>query len=282
MLEHNNKITLVDCPRDAIQGLHDFISTEKKAAHINRLIKSGLFEWIDFGSFVSPKAVPQMADTAQVLEQVDLVNDTKLLAIVANERGAETGVKFDKVHCFGYPFSISETFQQRNTNSGIEESFKRLQGIHETVSKADKETVVYISMAFGNPYGDVWNEQLVVDYIGKIKELGITEFSLADTTGEANPEQIKHLFEICGKAFTDVRIGSHFHSAKANSLEKIKAAFEAGCRKFDGALLGYGGCPFAKDDLVGNIPSEDLLFYFERGTPVEISDLQQSFRELIA
>lgn len=279
---HNKEIVLVDCPRDAIQGMHKFIETEKKAAHINKLIRSELFEWIDFGSFVSPKAIPQMADTQQVLENIELVNDTKLIAIIANERGAETGIQFDKIRYLGYPFSISETFQLRNTNSGIGESFKRLQGINNIAKKADKEAVVYISMAFGNPYSDDWSEQLVVDWIGKIKELGIKEFSLADTTGEANPEQIKRLFEVCKNTFgPDIRIGAHFHSEKMNSLEKIKAAHEAGCTKFDGAILGYGGCPFAKSDLVGNIASEDLLYYFQRGNPAEISELQQSFREII-
>jgi hydroxymethylglutaryl-CoA lyase len=277
----SENIILVDCPRDAIQGIHEFIPTQKKIAHINTLIKSGLFDWIDFGSFVSPKAVPQLADTQEVLAGIELVNSTKLLAIIANERGAEAGVQFDKVHYLGYPFSISDEFQRRNTNSGVEESFQKLERMNAIVQNAGKEMVVYISMGFGNPYGDAWSKELVVDWIGKIKELGIKEFSLADTTSEATPERIKSVFESSSKAFPDLNIGVHLHSDNAGSMPKIEAAFDGGCRKFDGALLGYGGCPFANDDLVGNIPSEDLLYFFERGNAEQIFELQESFRSLI-
>lgn len=272
---------LVDCPRDAIQGIHSFIDTQKKADHINKLIKSELFDWIDFGSFVSPKAVPQMADTADVLDLIEPSEKVKLLAIVVNERGSEAAIAAEKITYLGFPFSISEEFQRRNTNSSIEESFGKLQRINDITQSAAKETVVYISMGFGNPYNDEWSEQLVVDWIGRIKDLGIREFSLADTTGEAQSEQIRSLFELCVKSFPELRIGAHFHSEKDKSLEKIIAAFEGGCRKFDGALLGYGGCPFAQNDLVGNIPSEDLLTYFERATESQIFELQTSFKSLI-
>jgi hydroxymethylglutaryl-CoA lyase len=276
-----DNILLVDCPRDAIQGIHTFIPTQKKIDHINTLIRSGLFDWIDFGSFVSPKAVPQMADTAEVLEGIELDYKTKLLAIIANERGADNAVKFEKIHYLGYPFSISEEFQKRNTNTSIKESFEKLTRMNEIVRSGGKEMVVYISMGFGNPYGDEWSEQLVVDWIGKIKDLGIIEFSLADTTSEASPEQVRSVFENSSSAFLDLNIGVHLHSDKAGSIPKIKAAFEGGCRKFEGALLGYGGCPFAKDDLIGNIPSEDLLYFFDRGNAEQIFKLQESFRGLI-
>ncbi len=274
------EVFLTDCPRDAIQGIHRMISAEKKAGHINRLLQSGLFDRIDFGSFVSPKAVPQMADTQKVLEGIGDTHGTKLLAIVLNERGAETGVRYEKIDFFGYPFSVSETFQQRNANSSVAESFVRLQRIHEKVAQAGRETEVYISMGFGNPYGDLWSEQLVIDWIGKISELGVSEFSLADTTGEADIAGIRDLFETCNRAFPDLRMGAHFHSERAAGLEKVVAAYAAGCRKFDGALLGYGGCPFAQNDLVGNIASEDLLEYFGRGG--QVAELQDSFRNLIA
>lgn len=276
------EVLLTDCPRDAIQGITRLIPAEKKAAHINRLLRSGLFDRIDFGSFVSPRAVPQMADTEAVLEAIGDTNGTKLLAIVLNERGAETGLRSGKVDFFGYPFSISEEFQRRNANSTIEESFERLRRVNDRVSAAGRETEVYISMGFGNPYGDPWSEQLVTDWIGRISALGIREFSLADTTGEAGAAGIRKLFETCHAAFPDLRIGAHFHSERAAGLEKIRAAYAAGCRKFDGALLGYGGCPFAQNELVGNIASEDLLEYFGRGSLEQIMQLQESFLDLIA
>jgi len=281
MPKENEEIILVDCPRDAIQGILHPISAKKKADHINKLLESEVFEWIDFGSFVSPKAVPQMSDTAEVLKLLNSKNKkTKLLAIVVNEKGAETASPFPEVTYLGYPFSISESFQKRNTNAGIEESFSRLKNIVEIAKNAGKEVVVYISMAFGNPYGDIWNQDLVVEWIGNIKALGIKEFSLADTTAEAEISDITTLFKNCIQEFPELRIGSHFHSKKEDSLVKIKAAYAAGCRKFDGALMGYGGCPFAKDDLVGNIPSEDLLDFFERKTDILV--LKNSFIQLIS
>jgi hydroxymethylglutaryl-CoA lyase len=271
----------VECPRDAIQGMKEIISAEKKATHINNLIKSNLFDWIDFGSFVSPKAIPQMADTKEVLEKI-VFGSTKLLAIVVNERGALEACRFDKINYLGYPFSISEKFQKRNTQSTIEESFEKLKRIVSISTMHTKITVVYISMAFGNPYGELWNKELVFKWIRKIADLGVSEFSLADTTGEANLLQIQELFESCLERFPDIRIGAHFHSEKKNSLDKIKTAFESGCRKFDGAFLGFGGCPFANNDMVGNIPTEDLLRFLKRGSEQQIVELQTSFQNMIA
>lgn len=278
---NNNEIILVDCPRDAIQGIKEIISVEKKADHINNLLKSNLFDWIDFGSFVSPKAVPQMADTKEVLDKIE-PGRTKLLAIVVNERGAEDASGFDKITYLGYPFSISEIFQKRNTQSTIEESYEKLKKIVSISTLHAKIPVVYISMAFGNPYGELWNKELVVKWVKKIADLGVHEFSLADTTGEANQHQIEELFSSCIDQFSGIRIGAHFHSEKRNSLDKIKTAFESGCRKFDGAILGFGGCPFANNELVGNIPTEDLLRYFKRGTEQQIVELQTSFQKMIA
>lgn len=276
-----NDIVLVECPRDAIQGMKEIISAEKKATHINNLIKSNLFDWIDFGSFVSPKAIPQMADTKEVLEKIEL-GSTKLLAIVVNERGALEACRFDKINYLGYPFSISEIFQKRNTQSTIEESFEKLKRIVSISTMYTKIPVVYISMAFGNPYGELWNKELVFKWIRKIADLGVSEFSLADTTGEANLLQIQELFDSCLERFPDIRIGAHFHSEKKNSLDKITTAFESGCRKFDGAFLGFGGCPFANNDMVGNIPTEDLLRFLKRGSEQQIVELQTSFQNMIA
>ena len=278
---NSNEIVLVECPRDAIQGIKEMISAEKKANHINNLLKSNLFDWIDFGSFVSPKAIPQMADTKEVLDKIEL-NSTKLLAIVVNEKGALEACNFDKITYLGYPFSMSEVFQKRNTQSTIEESFEKLKNIVEISKKHAKIPVVYISMAFGNPYGEIWTKELVFEWIKKIAALGVVEFSLADTTGEATNMQIKELFEACIQKFPSIRIGAHFHSEKITSLDKIKTAFEAGCRKFDGAILGFGGCPFANNDMVGNIPTEDLLRYFKRGSEQQILELQTSFQNMIA
>lgn len=278
---NSNEVVIVDCPRDAIQGMKKLISAEKKAIHINNLLKSNLFDWIDFGSFVSPQAVPQMADTKEVLDKVE-PGSTKLLAIVVNERGAMDASTFDKITYLGYPFSISEIFQTRNTHSTIEESFEKLKKIVAISVMHNKTPVVYISMAFGNPYGELWNKELVFKWISKIAELGVCEFSLADTTGEANQIQIEELFTSCIHQFPGIRIGAHFHSEKINSLDKIRTAFDAGCRKFDGAILGFGGCPFANNDMVGNIPTEDLLRFFKRGTNQQIVELQTSFQNMIA
>ena len=276
-----DQVVLVDCPRDAIQGLHDFIATDKKIKHINRLIESGLFDVIDFGSFVSPKAVPQLADTKEVLAGVIKDDRIKLLAIVANLRGVQDAVQEEKIDLIGYPFSISETFQLRNTNRGLEESYQQLKEMKALADANGKVLVVYISMAFGNPYNDPWSAVLVEEWIDKLMQLGITEFSLADTTSEANAVQITDLYGLVRTRYPQLAIGAHFHAKREDSLVKIRAAYDAGCRKFEGALLGYGGCPFAKDDLVGNIPSEILLDLFGRGSLTERARLEDSFRQMI-
>lgn len=276
-----DQVVLVDCPRDAIQGLHHFIATDKKVKHINRLIESGLFDVIDFGSFVSPKAVPQLADTKDVLAGVVKDDHVKLLAIVANLRGVQDAVQEEKIDLIGYPFSISETFQLRNTNKGLEESYQQLKEMKALADAYGKVLVVYISMAFGNPYNDPWSMVLVEEWIDKLMQLGVTEFSLADTTSEANAVQITDLYGLVQMRYPQLAIGAHFHAKREDSLVKVRAAYDAGCRKFEGALLGYGGCPFAKDDLVGNIPSEILLDLFDRGSLTERARLEDSFRQMI-
>jgi len=276
-----DQVVLVDCPRDAIQGLHSFIDTDKKIKHINTLIDSGLFDVIDFGSFVSPKAIPQLADTKAVLKGIRKSERVKLLAIVANLRGVIEAVQEEKIDYLGYPFSISETFQLRNTNMDLAASYQQVKEMTALAAAYHKSLVVYISMAFGNPYNDPWSPVLVKEWIEKLIDLDIREFALADTTSEADANQIAELFNAVNARFPTFDIGAHFHASRAESLAKIEAAYIAGCRKFEGALLGYGGCPFAKNDLVGNIPSELLLHYFRRGTDAEIDTLEHSFRQLI-
>lgn len=277
-----DNINLVECPRDAIQGIERFISTDKKAIYINELIKSNYFEYIDFGSFVSPKAVPQMRDTVELLDKIHKINNTKLLAIVANERGADTAITFDKIDYIGYPFSISETFQQRNANSSIAQSFERVKYINDKIISFDKEMVVYISMAFGNPYGDHWDEDIVLQWLHTLQKEGIKRFSIADTTGEANEITVKKLFKRIKKEFSKLDFSVHLHSEYETALKKINAAYEGGCMRFEGAFLGYGGCPFAKDDLVGNIPSELLLERFSKASNIDIGKLKINFYEMIS
>lgn len=276
----NKRIDLIECPRDAIQGIRDFIPTERKIAYINQLLASGLFEYIDFGSFVSAKAVPQMSDTAAVLEGLEK-GDTKLLAIIANKQGAEMGASFEKIDFLGYPFSISETFQKRNANSTIAESFERVQLICDLLQNRNQELVVYISMAFGNPYGDVWHEDIVLQWMEKLAALGIRRFSIADTTSEASVESIASLFELIAGNFAHLSLSMHLHARVEEALLKINAAYGAGCRRFEGAFLGYGGCPFAKDDLVGNIPTELLLDRFKRSTLEQNMKLMEAFQYMI-
>lgn len=275
------KIKLIDCPRDAIQGLHDFIPTHKKIAYINKVLASNLFEYIDFGSFVSPKAVPQMQDTAALLEGIHKDNNTKLLAIIANEKGAEIASKYDKIDYLGYPFSISETFQRRNANSSIAESFDRVLHIMDKISNGNQELVIYLSMAFGNPYGDHWHPELVLGWADKLKTLGIKRFSLADTTAQASSFEVKELFTLVKDTHEELDLGIHLHAHPQSALLKIEAAYEAGCTRFEGAMMGYGGCPFANDDLVGNIPMEMLLDRFEKGDSDLRLSLLQSFDDLI-
>lgn len=279
---HKETIQLIECPRDAIQGIKSFIPTAKKITYINQLMESNVFDCIDFGSFVSPKAVPQMQDTVQVLEGLEKKNDTKLLAIIANERGAEIAKPLPNIDFLGYPFSISETFQQRNANSTVEQSFQRIEHIKNIMVGGRQELVVYISMAFGNPYNDPWNTDLVLDWIEKLSALGISRFSIADTTSEATPESIKMLFTLIKHTFPKLEFSIHLHSRAENALLKIKAAYGAGCRIFEGAIMGYGGCPFAQDDLVGNIPMEMLLHRFKTLNENEMQALLAGFQELIA
>lgn len=256
-------IKLIECPRDAMQGIHTFIPTDVKARYINQLLKVG-FDTIDFGSFVSPKAIPQMRDTGAVLEQLDLTGvNTNLLAIVANKRGAEDACHFEQIDYLGYPFSISNTFQVRNTNSTIEESLHRVEQIQEIGTANGKKLVIYISMGFGNPYGDPWNVEIVQGWVDRLADMGIRIMALSDTIGVSNPENISYLFSNLIPPFPDVEFGAHLHTTPATWREKVEAAYLSGCRRFDGALKGYGGCPMAKDDLTGNMPMENILLYLD-------------------
>ncbi len=257
-------LKIIECPRDAMQGIKEFIPTTTKVSYINELLKVG-FDTIDFGSFVSPKAIPQMRDTEEVLKNLDLSKtNSKLLAIVANERGAQDAASFDEIKYLGYPFSVSETFQQRNTNSSIEESVKRLEKINTIATKSNKELVVYLSMGFGNPYGDEWSPEVVIDWAEKIADrFGIKIVALSDTIGVAEPGVITSLFNALIPALPHVEFGAHLHTTPDTYHEKVKSAFGAGCRRFDGALKGYGGCPMAKDDLTGNMPTEKMIYWFK-------------------
>jgi hydroxymethylglutaryl-CoA lyase len=256
-------IKLVECPRDAMQGWKAFIPTMDKVAYISQLLKVG-FDTLDFGSFVSSKNIPQMADTKEVIPHLDLQNtDTKLLAIIANTRGAEEAAGFDQIHYLGFPFSISPTFQKRNTNSSIEESFQTVIDMKNICDKNKKEPVVYISMAFGNPYHDEYNEDIILNWITKLAGEGIAIISLADTIGVANPSQIASLAKFVTTSFPAIETGVHLHSTGADWKEKIDAALQNGCMRFDGALKGVGGCPMAEDKLVGNMNSELMIPYFK-------------------
>ncbi len=272
-------VKLIECPRDAMQGLHHFIPTDIKAAYINQLLKVG-FDTIDFGSFVSPKAIPQLRDTAEVLSQLDLTTTTsKLLAIIANQRGAIDACNFEEINYLGFPFSISETFQQRNTNSSIEESLVRVADIQNLCMKHNKKMVVYISMAFGNPYGDGWNIDIVIDWTRKLAQMGIEIIALSDTIGVSNPENIGYLFKNIVPEFTNVEIGAHLHTTPTTWKEKVEAAYQNGCRRFDGAIKGFGGCPMAKDDLTGNMATENMIQYFNQNnikTGIDESQFHQS------
>lgn len=257
-----NNIKIIECPRDAMQGLHTFIPTEVKAEYMNLLLKVG-FDTLDFGSFVSPKAIPQMRDTAKVLDLLDLDNtSTKLLAIVANKRGAIDAASFEPIRYLGYPFSISETFQMRNTNATIEASLERVKAIQDICLKNNKELVVYISMGFGNPYGDEWNADIVQHWTEVLYDLDIKILSLSDTVGVANPDTIAYIFSNLIKKYPTIEFGAHLHTTPNTWREKVVAAYENGCRRFDGALKGFGGCPMAKDDLTGNMPTENMIAYF--------------------
>jgi len=256
------QIQLVECPRDAMQGWAHPIPTAVKVNYLNALLKVG-FHTLDFGSFVSPKAIPQMADTKEVIPQLQLNHQTKLLAIVANQRGAEEAVVYDEINYLGFPFSLSPTFQQRNTNSTMQESMDRIKEIQELCIKTKKELVVYLSMGFGNPYGDVYNDEILLQWTETMVKEGIEIISLADTVGLASPEQIRFALTTLIPQYPTTTIGVHLHSTASNWEDKLAAAFESGCKRFDGALKGIGGCPMAQDDLVGNMDTEKMIPYFQ-------------------
>jgi hydroxymethylglutaryl-CoA lyase len=253
-----NNITLVECPRDAMQGWKHFIPTETKVKYLNTLLKVG-FDVLDFGSFVSAKAIPQLADTKEVIPQLELDGTTKLLAIIANTRGAEEAVVYDEIHYLGFPFSISETFQLRNTNKTIAESLKQVEEIQQLCVRHGKELVVYISMGFGNPYGDEYSAEVAIKWVGQLAAMGIKTIAMSDTVGVAKPDNIEYIFKTLVPEFKDVHIGAHFHSTADKWEEKIQTAYDNGCVRFDSAMKGIGGCPMAEDELVGNIATENIV-----------------------
>src|SRR4030095_16344340 len=256
-------VKLIECPRDAMQGWKSFIPTEKKIEYINSLLRVG-FNTIDFGSFVSPKVIPQMADTKEVVKSLQRgTSKTKLLAIVANVRGAEEAASYENINYLGFPFSVSETFQQRNTNSSIQESLKRVEEMQKICVKSNKQLVIYISMAFGNPYNDRYSEDLVFGWINKLAGIGLQIISLADTVGVAKPKQVRTMTQYLIDQLPNLEIGVHLHSRQDNWSQKLEAAVSAGCRRFDGALRGIGGCPMANDELVGNMDTELMIGYFK-------------------
>ena len=255
-------IKIIECPRDAMQGITEFIPTQTKINYINTLLQVG-FDTIDFGSFVSPKAIPQMQDTAEVLAGLNLTDtNSKLLAIVANVRGAQDAMQHAAIQYIGFPFSISETFQQRNTNSSIAQSLDTVKQMQELCVKHNKQLVVYISMGFGNPYGDDWNAEIALHWVNEMDKIGVRILSLSDTIGIASADSISYLFGHLIPAFKQIEFGAHLHTTPDTWLEKVTAAHTHGCVRFDGALKGFGGCPMAADKLTGNMPTENLLHYF--------------------
>lgn len=255
-------IELVECPRDAMQGIKTWIPTEKKVLYLQALLNCG-FHTLDFGSFVSPKAIPQMQDTAEVLAELDLdKTKTKLLAIVANLRGAQAAAEHPPIDFLGYPFSISENFQMRNTHKTIDQSVDVLKDILEVAEKSNKQVVTYLSMGFGNPYGDPWNVDIVAEWVERLSALGVGILSLSDTVGSSTPEIIDYLYSDLIPRYPGMQFGAHLHTRPDQWHEKVDAAYKAGCRRFDGAIQGFGGCPMAKDELTGNMPTEKMLSYF--------------------
>ena len=258
----SEKVKIIECPRDAMQGIKTFIPTKEKVKYIQSLLQCG-FDTIDFGSFVSPKAIAQMADTAAVLSQLNLSGTkSKLLSIVANVRGAKDACKHPEIDYLGYPFSISENFQMRNTHKTISESVDILQEILNLADASNKKVVTYISMGFGNPYGDPWSVEIVGEWTEKLAAMGVEILSLSDTVGTSTPEIIKHLFSNLIPKYPNIEFGAHLHTTPTKWYEKVDAAYNAGCRRFDGAIQGFGGCPMAKDELTGNMPTEKMLSYF--------------------
>ena len=266
-------VKIIECPRDAMQGIKDFIPTEKKVQYLQSLLRVR-FDTIDFGSFVSPKAIPQMVDTAEVLARLDLSKtESKLLAIIANTRGAEDASNHKEIDYLGYPFSISENFQMRNTHKTIAQSVVTLHEILEIANKTGKQVVVYISMGFGNPYGDPWNVDIVGEWTERLANMGVSILSLSDTVGTSNPENIEYLFSNLIPKYPKIEFGAHLHTTPTTWHEKVDAAYQAGCRRFDGAIQGFGGCPMAKDELTGNMPTEKLLSYFTSKKSNELNAL---------
>lgn len=275
----SKRVYITECPRDAMQGIPDWIETSSKITYLNKLLSCG-FDTLDFGSFVSPKAIPQMQDTAKVLDGL-LESDTKLLAIIANQRGAEEAAAFDRIQYLGYPFSISETFQLRNTHATIEESLTRVEQISTVCLKENKELVLYLSMGFGNPYGDPWSAELLASWAERLhKNFDVARLSLSDTIGAASPELVRDVFGTISSAFQDIQISAHLHTLPENAFELTQAAYEGGCRYFEGAIKGFGGCPMAKDDLTGNMPTERMLDWFAENqieTGVKMEQFSEAF-----
>jgi hydroxymethylglutaryl-CoA lyase len=273
-------IKLIECPRDAMQGIHEFIPTDLKAKYINALLKVG-FDTIDFGSFVSAKAIPQLKDTAELVKKLDLSNTkSKLLAIIANTRGAQDACKFEEIDYLGFPFSISETFQQRNTNSSIQESLIKVEEIQNLCANNNKKAVLYLSMGFGNPYGDDYNLEILSRWTEKLIDLDVQILALSDTIGVSTPEKIKEIYPYLIQKYDQIEWGLHLHSTPQQSEEKIKAAFESGCTRFDSAIKGFGGCPMATNDLTGNIATEKVVDYINQNQVKKVLD-QLAFKEAI-
>ena len=277
----SNHVKVIECPRDAMQGIKTFIPTEQKVQYIQSLLRVG-FDTIDFGSFVSPKAIPQMVDTREVLAQLDLSKtSSKLLAIIANSRGADDACQHPEIDYLGYPFSISENFQMRNTHKTIAQSVVTLQDILNKADAVNKEVVVYISMGFGNPYGDPWNVDIVGEWTERLSKMGVKILSLSDTVGTSNPENINYLFSNLIPEYKDIEFGAHLHTTPSTWFEKVDAAYKAGCRRFDGAIQGFGGCPMAKDELTGNMPTEKVLSYLttKKASNLNAMSFESSYNE---
>ena len=256
------KVDLIECPRDAMQGIKSFIPTARKVEYIQMLLNCN-FHTLDLGSFVSPKAIPQMQDTKEVIRQLDFSrSNSKILTVVVNERGTQEAVQFEQIDCLGYPFSISETFQMRNTHKTIQESLGVLRSIYAISAAAKKELVVYLSMGFGNPYGEEWNLDLVNYWVSELVNIGVKVISLSDTVGSSNASIIESVYRFLIPKFPEITFGAHLHTTKSSWFEKLNAAYMSGCRRFDGAIQGFGGCPMAGDALVGNMPTEQMLSYF--------------------
>jgi hydroxymethylglutaryl-CoA lyase len=280
----SDSVELVECPRDAMQGISHYIPVETKVSYLNQLLRSG-FDILDFGSFVSPKAIPQLRDTAEVLSQLELNSETKLLAIVANLRGAGDALSHEEISYIGFPFSISPTFQLRNTNSTIAGSFDTVKKMQELCIQNNRELVVYISMAFGNPYGDAWEPSIALDWTNQIAGLGVKTIALSDTVGIASPEVITRLFNELIPSSSGIQLGAHLHCTPDNWRQKTEAAFNAGCRRFDSAIKGFGGCPMAKDELVGNLPTEKLLGFLDEKqviTRINMDEFAKSYNMAVS